>query len=69
MMLWGKRKRAVSYFLNRVAVASLWTKYPVLRSTLELYENIDILQYGKKIAFLKNEYKNYKPQKAKVFKI
>lgn len=59
----------LAYFFNvkkRFAPSSMWTKYSMLRSTLKLYENRDISQYGKLIAFLKNESKNYKCKKSKV---
>jgi hypothetical protein len=59
----------LGYFFNakkRFAASSMWTKYSMLKSTLKLHENTDISQYGKLIAFLKNESKNYKCKKSKV---
>lgn len=59
----------LSYFLNvrkKSASSSLWKKYSMLKSTLNVYKNIDISKYGKLIAFLKSESRAYKPKKAQV---
>ncbi|XP_048520678.1 uncharacterized protein LOC125503811 [Dendroctonus ponderosae] len=45
---------------------TLWTKYSILRSTLIVYEKIDISQFNHLISFLKVKSKGYVPKKSKV---
>lgn len=60
----------LAYFANlrkNFKISSLWSKYSMVRSTLSLYEGVDISKFSKVIAYLKAEGRTYTPKKAKVF--
>lgn len=44
----------------------MWTFYSILKSTIEVHENIDISKYRKVITFLKRQEHDYIPNKSKV---
>lgn len=46
--------------------STLWSKYSMLRTMIQIKDNIDI-KYPKLIAFLKRQNAGYKPNKAKTF--
>lgn len=46
--------------------SSLWSYYSMLKSTLNLYNNINISKFPKLIAFLKRKNDGYKPKKSKI---
>ncbi|KAJ6642594.1 hypothetical protein Bhyg_07547 [Pseudolycoriella hygida] len=59
----------LSYFSElreKVCPGTLWSKYSMLKSTLKIYEDVDIGAYASLIAFIKNQWKGYEPKKAKV---
>ncbi|KAL4714615.1 hypothetical protein ACJJTC_019678 [Scirpophaga incertulas] len=43
--------------------SSMWAKYSMLKSTLNIYNNIDITKYSKVIAFLKRNSEGHKGKK------
>lgn len=45
---------------------SLWAIFSMLKSTLKLYNQIDIGMYAKLVAFLKRNSEHYVPKKAKI---
>lgn len=45
---------------------TLWSLYSMLRSTIELTENVDITKFNKLKCFLKSKSKSYIPKKAKI---
>lgn len=47
--------------------STLWSSYSMLRSMIKLKHNLNISQYTKLMAFLKDRGKGYVPEKAKVF--
>lgn len=49
--------------------SSLWTYYSKLKSTIRIYDNIDINKYTKVIAFLKRKNDNYTTKKSKTLSI
>ncbi|KRT86793.1 hypothetical protein AMK59_1694 [Oryctes borbonicus] len=46
--------------------SSLWTNYSMLKSSLMLYDNIDISKFSKLILFLKRSHTGYTPKKSKI---
>lgn len=46
--------------------SSLWSNYSMLKSTINIKNNIDISRYPKVIAFLKRKSVGYKPKKSRV---
>lgn len=57
----------LAYFnsdLSRYKSSSLWTKYSMLRSIINLREGIDISKYYTVIAFLKRKSEGYKAKKS-----
>ena len=57
------------YFSDRAKAlkpSSIWSKYSMLRSCINVKENIDI-KYPKVIAFLKRQSSGYKPKKSLTF--
>lgn len=55
-----------SLLANTLKASTLWSKYSMLRTMLQIKENVDI-KYPKLIAFLKRQNQGYKPNKAKTF--
>ncbi|KAL4719082.1 hypothetical protein ACJJTC_002118 [Scirpophaga incertulas] len=47
--------------------SSMWAKYSMLKSTLNIYNNIDITKYSKVIAFLKRNSEGHKGKKSFTF--
>lgn len=47
--------------------SSMWAKYSMLKSTLSIYNNIDITKYSKVIAFLKRSSEGHKEKKSLTF--
>lgn len=47
--------------------SSLWSKYSMIKSTLSIYNEIDITKYSKLVSFLKRKSQGYKGKKAKTF--
>ena len=75
---WRKEKRTnsfcedvfLAYFFelsSKYVPTSLWATYFMLRFTVNSYDNIDIDNYKKVIAFLKKNNVGYQPNKAAVF--
>lgn len=59
----------LAYFMEKSKVlkpSSLWSNYSMLKSTINIKNNIDISRYPKVIAFLKRKSVGYKPKKSKV---
>ncbi|KAJ8911882.1 hypothetical protein NQ315_012296 [Exocentrus adspersus] len=57
----------LAYFnsdLSRYKSSSLWSKYSMLRSTINLREGIDISKFPSVIPFLKRKGEGYKPKKS-----
>ncbi|KAJ3652150.1 hypothetical protein Zmor_018140 [Zophobas morio] len=57
------------YFLNlkwKYAISSIWSKYSVLKASINVNKNIDIGKYSKLTAYLKSESRGYKAKKAAV---
>ncbi len=46
--------------------SSLWSKYSMLKTTLMVYDSINI-KFPKLVAFLKRESANYRPKKSQIF--
>lgn len=76
-MSWCDEKRVtrfsesvlLAYFSNiaeRGLIASLWPKYSMLKSTLNLKDGIDISKFSKLIMFIKRQKVGYVPKKSKV---
>lgn len=74
---WQQTKKAtsnservvLSYFSElkgKLSPGTLWSRYSMLKSTLKIYENVDIGVYASLNGFLKNQLKGYTPKKAKV---
>ncbi|XP_014216391.1 uncharacterized protein LOC106645125 isoform X2 [Copidosoma floridanum] len=60
----------LSYFKHmseRTNSASLWAKYSMLKTMLNINKNIDIDKYSNLKAFLKEKHKGYKAKRAAVF--
>lgn len=51
--------------LNHLKSSSLWAIYSMLKTTLNIRQNVDISKYHKLIAFLKKESSNHCPKKSK----
>lgn len=47
--------------------SSLWTVYSMLKTTVNIKDNIDISKYVKLKAFLKRKSEGHRPKKSKVF--
>lgn len=47
--------------------STLWSHFSMLRTTLSIYNDIDIAKYLKLKAFLKRQSNGYKPKKSKIF--
>ena len=47
--------------------ATLWSRYSMLKTTLRVYDDIDISVYRNLSAYLKKENEGYKPKKSKTF--
>lgn len=59
-----------AYFVDlseKVKPTSLWSYYSMIKQMLKVNKDIDILNYHKVKAFLKNRGVGYQPKKAKVF--
>jgi len=57
----------LAYFnshLSKYKSSTLWTKYSMLRSTINLKEGIDISKFPSVIPFLKRKAEGYKPKKS-----
>lgn len=57
----------LAYFnsdLSRYKSSSLWSKYSMLRSTINLREGVDISKFPSVIPFLKRKGEGYKPKKS-----
>ncbi|KAG4081131.1 hypothetical protein HA402_011976 [Bradysia odoriphaga] len=52
---------------KKFAASSLWSKYSMLKSTMVIYDQIDISTYGSLTAMLKQASKDYVPKQAKTF--
>lgn len=52
---------------NTKKSSSLWSFYSMLRSTINIKNNIDISKYVKLKAFLKRKSEGHRPKKSKVF--
>lgn len=46
---------------------TLWTQYSMLRTTLNINNNVDIAKYAKLKAFLKRKSDGYRPKESKIF--
>lgn len=55
-----------SHIAERGFIASLWPKYSMLKSTLNLKKSIDISKFPKLIMFIKRQKVGYVPKKSKV---
>lgn len=76
---WCKEKRScyinekvlLAYFVRRheklKAPGSLWAEYSMLKSTIFLYDSIDISKFTTLIAYLKRKNVGHRPKKASVF--
>lgn len=64
-------KGLLAYFVVRSgqlkSPGSLWAEYSMLKSTIFLYDAIDISKFASLIAYLKRKNIGYRPKKAKVF--
>lgn len=59
----------LAYFMEKSKIlkpSSLWSNYSMLKSTINIKNNIDISRYPKVIAFLKRKSVGYKPKKSRV---
>lgn len=56
------------YNAQKYAPSTLWSKWSMLRSTINLYKNVNIEPYVLLKALLKQKSKNYEPKQAKVFR-
>lgn len=57
----------MTYFTTDLAPyksTSLWTKYSMLRTTIKLFEGIDISKFPSIIPFLKSKSEGHKPSKS-----
>lgn len=52
---------------EKYAPSTLWSRYSMLKTTLKLYDNVDIGHYAALIAFLKKKSQHYVSTKAAVF--
>lgn len=77
-MEWKMNKNATSFSENvllayfqelseKYKVSSMWVKYSMIKSTLNIYNEVDITKYSKLIAFLKRNSQGYKGKKSKTF--
>ncbi|KAK4873827.1 hypothetical protein RN001_013187 [Aquatica leii] len=56
-----------SNLANRIKPSTLWSQYSMLRSTLNIKNDIDISKYSKLLAFVKRQNEGYLPKKSRVF--
>ena len=59
----------LAYFFEeskRLKPSSLWSQYSMLRSTLCIYDDVDISKFPKLRAFLKRQSVGFRPKKSKV---
>lgn len=59
----------LAYFQNlskKMKPSSLWAIYSMLRTTINLKNNVDISKYPKLCAFLKRKSDGYRPKKSKI---
>jgi hypothetical protein len=59
----------LAYFSNiseKGQIASLWSKYSMLKSTLSIKDDIDISKFSKLIMFIKRQKEGHIPKKSKV---
>ncbi|KAG4079588.1 hypothetical protein HA402_011539 [Bradysia odoriphaga] len=59
----------LSYFSalkGKLSPGTLWSRFSMLKSTLQIYEDVDIGTYSSLAAFLKQQLKDYNPKRAKV---
>lgn len=47
--------------------STLWAKYSMLKSTMKIYDHVDISSYASLTAFLKQESKGHVPKQARTF--
>ena len=77
-MEWRKKNSAESFsectvlaFLSEkqkaVAPSTLWSIFSMLKSTLNVYHNIDLMKYPSVVPFLKQNAVGYKPKKVMIF--
>lgn len=77
-LAWKIEKKTTSFSENVILVylkdlsdkfkpSSMWAKYSMLKSTLSIYNNIDITKYSKVIAFLKRSSEGHKEKKSLTF--
>lgn len=64
-------KTLLAYFVQRhmqlKAPGSLWAEYSMIKSTVFLYDGIDISKFSTLIAYLKRKNVGYRPKKASIF--
>lgn len=63
----GSESALIAYFSENAKikkVSTLWSIYSMLRTTLSIWEKVDISKYAKLLAFLKRQNKGYKPKKS-----
>ncbi|KAJ8912681.1 hypothetical protein NQ315_011041 [Exocentrus adspersus] len=66
---WGNRRCSFGLhesIIGRFSPNSLWAKWSMLKSCLEIKESVQIRRFQKVIAFLKRKNERYIPRKAKV---
>lgn len=49
--------------------STLWSRYSMLKNTINLKHNVDISKYPKLIAFLKRQAENYIPKKSSILTV
>lgn len=54
------------YLSTKLKSSSLWSRYSMLRSTLNTNDNVDISQFKKLLAFLRKQEEGYSAKKCKV---
>lgn len=62
----------IAYFDNEgkgKKASSLWSKYSMLKSCLNIYKNIDISKFTRLLAYLKRLSEGYEPRKSKILEI
>lgn len=52
---------------NKYKASTLWSTYSMLRTTLNINNNVNIGNYAKLRAFLKRKSHGYRPRKSKIF--
>ena len=56
----------IKTYAKNVKSSTLWAHFSMLKTTLRVYDNVDIAPYHSVIAFLKKEHKGYVPKQSKV---